>query len=101
MDGRNDCACVCVGRGQLLTQPQLFTHFDLGKPEESFLASSLLMPSRSRTGVMLWQAEPSPSFMPSGFSPGAHEEVSGEQHSQLDCNSKMCQLIAILSQIPV
>lgn len=29
--------CVCVGRGQLLPQPQLFTHFQLGEPEESFL----------------------------------------------------------------
>lgn len=69
-------ACVCVGRGQLLPQPQLFTDFDLGKPEERFLASSLLVPSRSRTRLMLQHAELSPSFMLSGFSPGACEEIS-------------------------
>lgn len=40
---------VCVGRGQLLLQPQLFAHFQLGKPEESFLISSPLVRSRSRT----------------------------------------------------
>lgn len=104
-DGRNNCACVCVcvcvGRGQLLPQPQLFTHFDLGKPEESFLASSLLVPSRSRTrhrALTRWAV----SFLCAQrlFSWCTRGGLR-EQYSQPVCNSKIRQLIAILSRIPV
>lgn len=42
------CLCVYVWKGQLFSQPRLFTHFDLGNPEGSFFPSSSLLLSRSR-----------------------------------------------------